>query len=229
MSSFVFMKLLETQASRYDLGMRMLSTGRIHRLYADVAARVPARGQVLDVGCGTGGVTAALLTEPREDRRVTGVDRSAQMLAVAETKLAEPAAAGRLRLRQVAITGLEREFPPESFDAVVCCLVLSELSATEERYALDVFCRLLRPGGTLVLADEVLPDSAGRRWLYRAGRWPWAAVTYLVTQTSTHATRELGRKLLDRGLEAVEVTRRQGRSFQIVTGRKQAWRLQSQP
>jgi ubiquinone/menaquinone biosynthesis C-methylase UbiE len=231
-SSFVFMKLLETQASRYDLGMRMLSTGRIQRLYAEIAAHVPERGDILDVGCGTGGVTAALLTEGegrREGRRVTGVDRSPQMLAVAETKLADPLAAGRLRLRRVAITGLEREFPAESFDAVVCCLVLSELSATEEAYALDVFCRLLRPGGTLVLADEVTPDSPVRRWLYRAGRWPMAALTYLVTQTSTHATRELDRKLIDRGLETVQVAHRQGQSFQIVTGRKPAWRLQPQP
>lgn len=226
MSSFVFMKLLETQASRYDLGMRMLSTGRIQRLYTEVAAHVPEQGDILDVGCGTGGVTAALLTE---GRHVTGVDRSPQMLAIAETKLAEPLAAGRLRLRQVPITGMEREFRPESFDAVVCCLVLSELSATEESYALDVFCRLLRPGGTLVLADEVTPNSPARRWLYRAGRWPMAAVTYLVTQTSTHATRELDRKLTDRGLDTVQVAHRQGQSFQIVTGRKPAWRLQPQP
>jgi ubiquinone/menaquinone biosynthesis C-methylase UbiE len=226
MSSFVFMKLLETQASRYDLGMRMLSTGRIQRLYAEIAAHVPAQGDILDVGCGTGGVTAALATP---GRRVTGVDRSPQMLAVAETKLADPVADGRVRLRQVAITGLEREFRPESYDAVVCCLVLSELSATEESYALDVFCRLLRPGGTLVLGDEVTPGSPVRRWLYRAGRWPMAALTYLVTQTSTHATRELDRKLTDRGLEAVRVAHRQGQSFQIVTGRKPAWRLQPQP
>lgn len=226
MSSFVFMKLLETQASRYDLGMRMLSTGRIQRLYAEVAAQVPEQGEVLDVGCGTGGVTAALLTS---GRRVTGVDRSAQMLSVAEDKLAAPIADGRLRLRQAAITGLEREFPAESFDAVVCCLVLSELSATEERYALDVFCRLLRPGGTLVLADEVTPTSLPRRWLYRVGRWPMAVVTYLVTQTSTHATTGLDRKLIDRGLEGVAVAHRQGQSFQIVTGRKPAWRLQPQP
>lgn len=220
------MKLLETQASRYDLGMRMLSSGRIRRLYAEVAGQVPARGEVLDVGCGTGGVSAALLSG---DRRVTGVDRSARMLAVAEAKLAEPIAAGRVRLRRVAITGLEREFSAESFDAVVCCLVLSELSATEERYALDVFCRLLRPGGTLVLADEVTPNTLVRRWLYRAGRWPMAVLTYLVTQTSTHATAGLDRKLADRGLEGVAVTRRQGRSFQIVAGRKPAWRFQPQP
>jgi ubiquinone/menaquinone biosynthesis C-methylase UbiE len=225
-SSYVFMKLLETRASRYDLGMRLLSAGRIRRLYAEVGGQVPERGEVLDVGCGTGGVTAVLLAP---GRRITGVDRSGPMLAVAERKLADPVAAGQVRLRQVAITGLEREFPAGSFDAVVCCLVLSELTGTEERYALDVFCRLLRPGGTLVVADEVAPGSPGRRLWYRATRLPMAAVTYVLTQTTTHAARELERKLADRGLEAVETVRRQGRSFQIVRGRKPAWRLQPQP
>jgi ubiquinone/menaquinone biosynthesis C-methylase UbiE len=225
-SSYVFMKLLETQVSRYDLGMRLLSVGRIRRLYAEVAGQVPPRGDVLDVGCGTGGVTAALVAP---DRQVTGVDRSASMLAVAERALAGPLSAGQARLRQVAITGLEREFPAESFDAVVCCLVLSELAATEERYALDVFCRLLRPGGTLVLADEVAPGSPGGLLWYRAIRLPMAIVTYVLTQTTTHAARELDGKLSARGLEAVETVHRQGRSFQIVRGRKPVWRLQPQP
>lgn len=220
------MKLLETQASRYDLGMRLLSAGRIRRLYRDVAARVPESGEVLDVGCGTGGVTGALAAVGRS---VTGVDRSAQMLAVAGRKLADPIAAGRVRLRQVSLTGLDREFAPESFDAVVCCLVLSELTATEERYALDVLCRLLRPGGVLVLADEVAPRSAPGRLVYHAARTPMVLVTYLLTQTTTHAARELDRKLADRGLESVDSTHPQGRSFQIVTGRKPAWLLQPRP
>lgn len=226
MSSFVFMKLLETNSTRYDLGMRVLSGGRITRLYGDVAAAVPAQGRILEVGCGTGGVTAELVSP---DREIVAVDRSPQMLAVAERKLSAPITHGRVVLQTVSITGLERVFGPESFDAVVCCLVLSELTATEERYALDVFCRLLRPGGVLVLADEVMPERRLRRWGYRAQRFPMAAVTYLLTQTSTHAARGLEGKVIERGLQDVAATRTRGQSFQIVAGRKPACRLQPQP
>lgn len=225
MSSFVFMKLLETRASRYDLGMRLLSRGRIQQAYRQVAELVPLAVDVLDVGCGTGGVTGLLLE--RTDR-VTGVDRSPQMLAEAQHKLASAVADGRLRLVQGSITGLERTFGAEVFDCVVCCLVLSELTETEERFALDEFCRILRPGGTLVVADEIAPRAMPRRVAYHLTRAPMAAVTYLLTQTTTQRTRNLGGKLRDRGMDDVDVDVSHGGSFEIVHGRKSACRVMPQ-
>lgn len=226
MSSYVFMKLLETRSSRYDLGMRLLSRGRIQAAYEDVAQLVPEGATVLDVGCGTGGVTALLLRRASE---VTGVDRSPQMLAEAQRKLGSAVADGRLHLVQCSITGLERSFGPEAFDCVVCCLVLSELTNTEERFALDEFYRLLRPGGTLVVADEVAPRGVVRRVGYHLTRAPMAAVTYVLTQTTTHRTLDVLGKLSDRGLEDLDVDVRQGGSFEIVHGRKSACPLQAQP
>ncbi|MBO0807937.1 MAG: class I SAM-dependent methyltransferase [Actinobacteria bacterium] len=199
--------------------MRMLSGGRIGGLYQSVASLVPGTGEILDVGCGTGGVTAALAAPGRQ---VTGIDRSPQMLAVARRKLAAQIQAGQVSLRQLSITGLEREFAPSSFDALVCCLVLSELSGTEQRYAVPAFTRLLRPGGVLVLADEALPGHALSRLAYRAGRLPLAAVTYLVTQASTRATSGLDTGLAALGLEAVQASRPSGATFEIVRGRKPA-------
>lgn len=225
MSSFVFMKLLETRASRYDLGMRLLSLGRIGDLYREVAERVEPGCQVLEIGCGTGGVTAELLAR---GCTVTAVDRSRQMLAVAEAKLASAVAEGNLVLRPLPITALDRTFGTGAFDHVVSCLVLSELTDTEERYALDACLRLLRPGGTVVVADEVAPRGRSRRWAYRAARVPMAAVAYLLTQTTTHALTGIADKLTSRGLVGVESTRLTGGSFEIVRGRKPACRLQTQ-
>lgn len=227
MSSYVFMKLLETRASRYDLGMGLLSLGRIDGVYAAVARRVPEGAEVLDVGCGTGGVTRHLL---KRGCAVTGVDRSAQMLAVAERKLTAAAATGdRLRLQTTNVIQLDRAFPDASFDCVVCCLVLSELTRPERRYALGEFCRLVRPGGTVVLADEVAPRSRSRRVLYTLTRAPMAALTYAVTQTTTRHTDDLSAALADHGLDAIETETVQGETFQIAVGRKPAWQLQPQP
>lgn len=220
------MKLLENSASRYDLGMRLISAGRIGSLYQQVAARVPARSRVLEVGCGTGGVTGALL---QRGCQVTGIDRSQKMLAVAHTKLRPAIAQGQLTLTEANITGLPRLFEAETFDSVVACLVLSELTGVEERYALDEFCRLLRPGGRLVVADEVSPAAAVRRLTYHVLRIPWALVTYALTQTTTHHTRDLPGKFHQQGLDRIVVDARQGGTFQIVRGRKPACRSQTKP
>lgn len=219
MSSFVFMKLLETRASRYDRGMRLLSFGRIAGIYRTVAEHTPPGSEVLEIGCGTGGVTAELL---KRGCQVTAVDRSRQMLSVATCKLA--GAGASLRLLPLPITGLDRTFGENAFDSVVCCLVLSELTAPEERYALDSCCRLLRPGGTLIVADEALPGTRLRRLLYRGTRLPVAALAYLLTQTTTRHVRDMDAKLSRRGLEAIGHTALYGGSFEIVHGRKRTCR-----
>ncbi|RDI35433.1 corrinoid protein-associated methyltransferase CpaM [Lentzea flaviverrucosa] len=226
MSSFVFMKLLETRAARYDLGMGLLSLGRIQDTYRAVALQVPEGSRVLEVGCGTGGVTAHLL---ERGCRVIGVDRSPGMLDIARRKLGTALDSGRLEVRVLNLIQLDNAIAESSVDCVVCCLVLSELSQAERRYALDQFCRLVRPGGTVVLADEVAPRSPGRRLLYRVVRMPMAVLTYLTTQTTTRHTGDLADALRERGLEAVEATTVHGQSFQIASGRKPACRLQPQP
>lgn len=219
MSSFVFMKLLETNASRYDAGMALLSLGSMERMYRSVADLVPEGSKAIEVGCGTGGTTRHLL---QRCRHVTAVDRSPTMLAVARRKLGSAVDEGTLEVRQVNLTALDREFPDESFDCVVACLLLSELSATEEAYALDQFRRLVRPGGTVVVADEVAPADAVRRLAYRARRAPLAAVTYLLTQTSTHHTVDMAAKFEHRDMTVDKVSYLNGGTVQLLQGRKPA-------
>ncbi|RLB41398.1 MAG: hypothetical protein DRH23_17850, partial [Deltaproteobacteria bacterium] len=60
MSSFVWMKFLESAPERYDRGVELLSGGRITDVYEQIAEHVASPGnRVLDVGCGTGGVPFA--------------------------------------------------------------------------------------------------------------------------------------------------------------------------
>ena len=84
MSSFVWMKVLESAPERYDRGIRMLSGGRIEEAYDRIAKLIAAPGKrILDIGCGTGGVTLACAAR---GAAVTGIDIDAGMLEVARKK-----------------------------------------------------------------------------------------------------------------------------------------------
>ena len=64
--------------------------------------------------------------------------------------------------------------------------------ASESRVPNDKeFDRLLRRGGRLLLADEVVPQSPFKWLLHWLIRLPLVMVTYALTQTTTHAVRGL--------------------------------------
>jgi demethylmenaquinone methyltransferase/2-methoxy-6-polyprenyl-1,4-benzoquinol methylase len=188
MSTYVYMRILESAPHRYDRGIRLLSWGRVDAMYDAAAAAAVAdqtNPRVLELGCGTGNLTAALLAR---GAAVTAIDQNPEMLAVAREKLGgEP----RLTLSEMAAVEIADRFAAGSFDAVAGALVLSEMSEDEQSYVLEAAFRVLRPGGRLVVADEVRPESPWRYCKYAAMRWPAAALTYVLTQTTTRAVRDL--------------------------------------
>ncbi len=110
----------------------------------DADAETPLR--VLDAGCGTGLLLAAL-ADGRPDARLTGVDLSAGMLAIARRNLlaAGTGIADRCTLVQASLDHLP--FPDASFDVVTSAFVL-QLVPNRHR-ALRELRRVLRPGGLL--------------------------------------------------------------------------------
>ena len=190
------MRLLESAPERYDFGIRVLSLGHIDRVYRRVAELV--RGpNVLDLGCGTGNMTMRLA---RLGLCVVGVDLSPEMLAVAKHKVPPGAA---VRFVQTGAVELIDHFPAESFDTVVSILVFSELSDAERRLVLRQCRCLLRPGGRLILADEVRAPTFYRRMLHNLVRVPLSVITYLLTQTSTSPVSELKAKLSETGFSII--------------------------
>jgi len=209
--TYAFMRRLESTPSRYDRGIEMLSGGRISSVYrriAELAAYQDAK--VLDVGCGTGGVSIACAERGAE---VTGIDRDAGMLEIAASK------STAVHWIEADATEIEDHFDPESLDAVVSCLAFSEMSSDVQRYVLSTAFVRLRPGGILVIADEVEPDQAGKRLLYRARRAPVIAATWLLTQTGTRPVRDLAPSIQGAGFTNIE-TERPWPSFLIGMGRK---------
>jgi ubiquinone/menaquinone biosynthesis C-methylase UbiE len=171
MSTYVLMRILESAPHRYDLGIRLLTFGRLDATYDRLASRIAAGQRVLDLGCGTGALS---LRAARRGATVKGIDVNAQMLEIARRRVKEAGVAPHVELEEMGVAELEHE-PPESYDAVLSGLCFSELSEEELRFTLRQVRRILRPGGLLLVADEVRRADPVRRWLHALVRAPMAA------------------------------------------------------
>jgi ubiquinone/menaquinone biosynthesis C-methylase UbiE len=144
------------EARRYDQDMDFWERrlfGPEHRHWA--CSR--AAGDTLEVAIGTG----LNLPYYPMDVRLTGIDLTPEMLAVAE---ARAQSIGRdIDLREG--DAHELPFTGASFDTVVCtyamCSVLDEVKVIAE---ID---RVLRPGGRLILVDHVRSTIKPLLWLQR--------------------------------------------------------------
>jgi ubiquinone/menaquinone biosynthesis C-methylase UbiE len=110
-------------------------------------ARLRPGDRVLDVPCGAGPSVVVAAEQVGDAGSVLGIDFAPRMLEIAAEKAA-PHALRNVELRTGDMTALG--LPPASFDAVVCVLGLffvDDMAAT-----LRSLCRLLAPGGRLVVA-----------------------------------------------------------------------------
>lgn len=212
MSTFVWMKVLESAPERYDRGIHMLTGGRIEEAYERIATLAAAPGKrILDIGCGTGGVSFAC---GARGGVVTGIDIDAGMLEVARKKPA--LASGSVEFLELGAAEIEDRFTERGFDAVVSCLAMSEMSLEEQEYVLRAAYRCLVPGGVLVIADETLPESWLSRLAYRLWRLPVAAMTYLLTQTTARPVRGLCKRVRAAGFSGIKAELMWSGSFLII-------------
>ena len=115
-----------------------------------------AGGPVVELGCGTGRV---LLPLADAGVATTGVDISPALLDVARAKLAAAGLASRVTLVEA---DLRHPGLPESAFALAICTSNTLMHLTDpsdQAAALHAACRLLRPGG-LLMVDLFNPDIA---------------------------------------------------------------------
>ncbi|MPY98690.1 MAG: methyltransferase domain-containing protein [Actinophytocola sp.] len=131
----------------YDVFSRVSGVGALHRRAVEVADVGPGQA-VVDVGCGTGNLSLALLAaQPKA--RVTGLDPDGHSLR---------RAARKARRRGVSLTlvqGYADRIPAEdaSLDHVVSSLALHHVDDDGRvAFARDAL-RALRPGGTVTILD----------------------------------------------------------------------------
>jgi phosphatidylethanolamine/phosphatidyl-N-methylethanolamine N-methyltransferase len=144
------------------------------------AAAVNAQGgSWLDVGVGTG------LELPMFDAgvRVTGVDLSEPMLAIARKRVADLGLTNVEAL--IAMDAMNLTFAEASFDGVVSPYVIT--TVPDPARTLDEMARVTRPGGEIVLVNHVGaergPIAAIEGWLGRRGQklgwrpeFPWSVI-----------------------------------------------------
>lgn len=199
--SYVYMKVLESAPERYDRGMRLLTAGRLARVYEDIATLLQPGLRVLDVGCGTG-TLAVLLAE--KGMAVTGIDIAPPMLRQAADRVQAAGLGERVTLRELGAVDLDTAFDDGSFDAVVSTLTFSELSEDEIDYVLAQCLRIVRPGGRLLVADEVLPESLPGRVGTFLLRLPFAVAAFVLTQNTTHRVAGLAARIEAAGFRLSE-------------------------
>jgi ubiquinone/menaquinone biosynthesis C-methylase UbiE len=108
---------------------------------------------VLDVGTGTGRLPLALLRRLDFDGRIVGLDISLRMLQEARRKTAGHGD----RVTLLWKDALALPFPDATFDAVSCVEALEFMA--DPRLGLKEMARVLRPGGTLLVANRVGFDA----------------------------------------------------------------------
>jgi ubiquinone/menaquinone biosynthesis C-methylase UbiE len=147
----------DKQAARYDRAMSFWD----RHLFGDSRpwACGRAAGEVLEVAVGTG----RNLPFYPDGTRLTGVDWSPGMLAIARQRAADLGREADLRPGDAQAL----DFPDESFDTVLCALGLCAIP--DDRRAVAEMARVLRPGGRLLLVDHVAASTSVLRavqWLY---------------------------------------------------------------
>lgn len=152
-------------APQYELQCLVATMGQIKGLRQQVAglAVSDVKGPVLELCCGTGGVTAEL---SRLFDEVTGVDLSPDMLARAARRVRREQLSN-VRLREAEVSTLR--FPPASFSAVVISLGLHELPQAIRSHVIERAAAWLKPGGRFVFCDYVKPRSPVVAAIFRWG------------------------------------------------------------
>ncbi|MEV4703324.1 class I SAM-dependent methyltransferase [Actinoplanes sp. NPDC049316] len=144
------MELRETfdeDAGRYD----RIRPGYPARMFDDLAAAVPRRARMLEIGCGTGQATVPLAERGYD---IVAVELGARMAAVARRNLA-----GFASVRVVTAAFEDWPLPAEPFDVVFCATAFHWIDpAVRVTKSADA----LRPGG--LLATVATHHIAGGSW-----------------------------------------------------------------
>jgi demethylmenaquinone methyltransferase/2-methoxy-6-polyprenyl-1,4-benzoquinol methylase len=136
-------------ASKYDLMNDLMSLGahRAWKAYAVTVANVRAGDKVLDIAAGTGDLTRAFARQVGANGEVVHTDINEAMLRTGRDRLLDDG----LVLPSVVCDGEQLPFASGRFDLASVAFGLRNM--THKERALAEMCRVLRPGGRLLVLE----------------------------------------------------------------------------
>ncbi|MGC8475164.1 MAG: class I SAM-dependent methyltransferase [Acetobacteraceae bacterium] len=141
-------------AGIYDTGFGLVSSAARRAAVREVNA-LPGR-DVLEMGVGTG----LALPRYRSEKRITGIDLSTEMLALARKRVAELGLANVTALHEMDAEATS--FADASFDVAVAMFVASVVP--HPRRLLAEMRRVVRPGGHLLFVNHFAAERGPRWW-----------------------------------------------------------------
>jgi len=217
MSIYILMKILESSPSRYDQGIRILTLGKLDKAYNRLTSHLKKGQRILDLGCGTGALT---LRAAQKGAKIKGIDINAQMLEIVQKQAIKKNLIQNIKLYEMGVAELGSE-KSESYDVVMSGLCFSELTENELIFTLKEINRILKPGGILLVVDEVRPKSILKRILNNIIRFPLIIITYLITQATLHSIDNLPEKIKKNGLLIESIRLNNLENFMELVAKKQ--------
>lgn len=147
--------------------LTLWSMNRRHSALTDWGLQLVSIGAgdtVLDVGCG-GGRTVAKLAARATAGRVYGIDIAPESIAVSRRTIRQAIATGRVSIDQASVAALP--FAAETFDLVTAIETHFWWQSLGD--GMREICRVLEPGGTLVIIAEFYNGGRHARYAARLG------------------------------------------------------------
>ena len=218
MFSYIFMKILEKWPERYNLGINILTCGHARKVKTEILRTyVKPNIKLLDIGCGTGQFAA---NAARAGADVVGIDISERMLSAARKRVRDQGLSAKVNLYHAGVIEMDSLFDDNSFDLITATLIISELYTEQRHWMLSEIRRILKPSGTLILADEVKPNKLLQKLAYLLVRSVLAVITYAFTGTGTKPVADISKELSETGFEITREKHSLLGSFMVVSARK---------
>lgn len=160
-----------TVSEQYDSQRRALIPcfDLFYQTAAELAAAVPNVRRVLDLGAGTGLMSAFVRTRcPQAE--FTLADISVQMLAKAQERFRGLPNVHFIE-QDLARLAPDDRLPENGFDLIVSALAIHHLDNPQKQTLFRQIARLLAPRGRFINADQVLGETAAAETAYTEHWW----------------------------------------------------------